>query len=187
MCGPRQKALCMLVFVTLVSACSVSESLVSRLDEATGVTVVSMEVPIVLARPTRLAVAARDYAYLGPVEINRMGRREYFLWVGLASTVDRPRVSEPPPRAMTLALVVDGLPMIVPLTDWNPDLEAPPYDGTTPVYASLAGRASFDQIMRIAAAESVVVHIITDSGGSLDYRLWDGDWPDWATFTARSP
>ena len=145
-------------------ACASPDALHSRLDDDTGLTVVTMHEPVVLARPTRMAVAARDYAHIGPVEVNRMGRREYYLWIGLSSTVDRERVAEPAPRAETLALLIDGQPSVLPLTDWNPELELPPYASSTPVYASLAARASLEQIQRIAAAGDVEVHIGTAQG-----------------------
>lgn len=177
----------LIVAVTLLGACSGHEPLTTRLDEMTGVTVVSMDTPIVLARPTRLAIAARDYAYLGPIEINRNGDREHYLWLGLASTIDRALVSDPPAQATTLALLVDGLPMNLPLTPWDEELEEQPYGGNSPVYASLSARASLDQIARIAKAESVTVHINTDAGDSFNYRLWEGEWPTWAPFSARTP
>lgn len=176
-----------IVSLLLVNACANREPLRSRLDDTTGLTVVTMQNPVVLARPTRLAVAARDYAYLGPVEINRRGEREHFLWIGLASTVDHARVDQPPPQAESLALLVDGVPMILPLSEWNSDLDVPPYAGSTPVYASLAARASLDQIRRIAGAQSVQVRIVTASGRALAYRHWDGEWPAWASFAAAAP
>jgi len=173
-----------ILFALVLAACAPAGTLQSRLDETTGLTVVTLKDPLVLARPTRLSATARDYAYLGPVEINRMGEREHFLWIGLASTLDRARIAEPPPQASTLALVVDGLPMILPLSEWLPELEVAPYSGNTPVYLTLAARASADQIRRIAAAESISVHIVTESGNTLNYRVWRGERPAWSAFAA---
>lgn len=171
----------------LAVACTSRDPLLSRLDEPTGLTVVTLEQPLVLARPTRLAVAARDYAYVGPVEINRNGRREHYLWVGLASTLDRARLKQSPPLAESLALLLDGAPMVLPLKDWEPDLEAAPYAGQSPVYAAFAARASLAQIERIAAAGVVEVRIVTAAGAAYPYRHWSGDFPDWAAFTAAAP
>jgi len=178
-----KRHLCLMLLVAIsATGCTSSEPLQSRLDESTGLTIVTIDTPVVLARPTRLAVAARDYAYLGPVEINRMGDRTHYLWIGLASTLDRARVSAQPPQVTTLVLIVDGSPMTLPLANWDIDLEVPPYTGNTPINDSLAARATVDQIERIARADTVVVYLITKSGTSLAYRVWDGDWLRWSAF-----
>ena len=80
----RRMAFFVAVVVLAVSACTAQEPLATRLDTS-GLTVVTVDEPVVLARPVRqLTVAARDYAYIGPVQINRMGNRDHYLWVGTA-------------------------------------------------------------------------------------------------------
>lgn len=163
----------------------------SRLDLNSGVTVQTLETPIVLARPIpRLATSARDYAYLGPVEINRMGTREYFLWIGMGSTLDRSFVGEPRPTATTLHLMLDGEPMPLPLSAWHQDIDTPPYAVGTPVHEHLHTRVSLDQLRRIARAGSIDVHIAAADMTTDRYRLWDGRWGEFAKFTyevANSP
>ncbi|MGI9343660.1 MAG: hypothetical protein ACR2QV_12485 [Gammaproteobacteria bacterium] len=156
----------------------------SRLDLNTGVTVQTLETPIVLARPIpRLATSARDYAYLGPVEINRMGTREYFLWIAMGSTLDRSFVGEPRPTATTLHLMLDGEPMPLPLSAWHQDIATPPYAVGTPVHEHLRTRVSLDQLRRIARAGSIDVHIAAADMTTDRYRLWDGRWGELAKFT----
>lgn len=184
MWGATSKIFAAIILALGLTACASKQVLQSRLDEATGLTIVTLPEPLVLARPTRYSAAARDYAYLGPVEINRMGEHEHFLWIGLASTLDRDRIAEAPPEASTLALVIDGLPMLLPLSEWNPDLEVPPYAGNAPVYLTLAARASADQIRRVAAADSISVNIVTKSGKTLSYKVWSGERPTWSAFAA---
>jgi len=163
-------------------ACTTQTPVTSRLDSS-GLTVVALNDAIVLARPVRqLTAAARDYAYIGPVEINRMGQREHYLWLGLASTVDRALADASPADAELLAILVDGQPMIFPLTDWSADLDRSPYETVVPVYATLSARASLDQIQRIAAATSIEVHIISNSGPAARYRMWQGAWSSWSLF-----
>ncbi len=61
-----------------------------QLDEQSGATIVRGPAVLVYARTEpRYSRSARDYVYLGPVETNRQGVREYFLWVGVATTIDR--------------------------------------------------------------------------------------------------
>jgi len=152
----------------------------SRLD-ASGITVVTLVDPLVVARPVAdLAAGTRDYAYLGPVEVNRMGELSYFLWVGLASTIDRERVNAVPEAAETLVVIVDQQPMTLALEIWQHDLESPPYAAAAPLYATLSARTTLDQIRRIAAAASVEIHIVSTTGAVRRYRHWQGVWPAWS-------
>ena len=168
----------------MLSACASNTQLTSRLDR-NGLTVVTLDEPIVLARPVRqLAAAARDYAYLGPVEINRMGNRDYYLWVGLASTIDRQLIGVSPAQVQELAVLVDGRPMLLPLVNWATDLEQSPYDTAVPLYATFAAHASLDQIRRIATAKSVEVHLVSASGMTRRYQKWQGDWASWSLLVA---
>jgi len=169
------------VFAALAMvACTAQTLVTSRLDSG-GPTVVTLDEAIILARPApRLAAAARDYAYLGPVEINRMGHRDYYIWLALASTVDRAFAGISPADAEALAMVVDGHAMLLPLTDWTSDLDRSPYETAAPVYATLSARTSLHQIERIAGAGTIEVHIISKSGQDARYRKWQGTWSSWS-------
>ncbi len=170
------------IAVLAISACTTQTPVTSRLDSS-GLTVVALNDAIVLARSARqLTVAARDYAYVGPVEINRMGQREHYLWLGLASTVDREFADLPPVGAESLAILVDGQPMMLPLTDWITELDRSPYETAVPLYATLSARTSHDQIQRIAAAKSIEVHVISNTGPAARYRMWQGAWSSWSLF-----
>jgi hypothetical protein len=190
---PAIRACCIALLSAAASygCTSTAVPLESRLDLNTGLTVQTLETPIVLARPIpRLATSARDYAYLGPVEINRMGTREYFLWIGMGSTLDRGFVGEPRPTATTLHLMLDGEPMPLPLSAWHQDTDTPPYAVGTPVHEHLRTRVSLDQLRRIARAKSIDVHIAAADTTTDRYRLWGGRWGELAKFTnevAESP
>ena len=173
---------CALAVVAItVCACAAHAPVATRLDSS-GLTIVTLHQAVMLARPVpQIAVAARDYAYIGPVEINRMGHRDHYLWVGLASTVDRRFADASPEDADSLALLVDGQPMVLALSDWNVTLDQLPYSATVPLYATLSGHASLDQIERIAAANFIDVHVVTRDGKSVKYERWRGDWKAWST------
>ena len=159
-----------------LTACAVQEPVATRLDSS-GLTIVTLREPVVLARPVPgLASSARDYAYVGPVEVNNMGKRDYYLWIGMASTVDREIAYTLPASADSVVLLVDGQPMTLTLADWPVRLDRPPYDAAVPFYARFAARASLHQIRRISEAESVDMHVIADTGTSMRYRLWEGGW-----------
>lgn len=154
----------------------------SRLDSS-GVTVVTLDEAILLAHTLpRVASGARDYAYIGPVEINRMGYRDYYLWVSLASTIDREFLGLTPTDATELVLLVDNEPMQFPISAWNTDLDVPPYASTAPVYATLEVSTTLDQIHRIAAAETIELHFIESTNANSQYEYWNGDWAEWQKF-----
>ena len=180
----RSRSLFVYALAALVmSACGTQPPIVSRLDTS-GITIVTLDDAVVLARPVRrITAAARDYAYIGPVQINRMGNRDHYLWIGLASTVDRAFADVSPAKVSTLALLVDGQPMTLPLKEWSMKLDESPYESTVPIYAALSAHASLDQIQRIASANTVAVHIVTDSGQSTRYQRWHGAWQAWSGFT----
>lgn len=166
--------------VVLLAGCATPPTSISRLDSS-GLTVVTLTDAVVFARPVRtLAAGARDYAYIGPIEINRMGDRQYYFWIGLASTVDRDLVGLVPADADALVLIVDESPMVLPLVEWDTTLDNPPYVSPAPIYATLAARTSLDQIHRIANANKVELYVAVKAGSTARYQRWQGTW---TTFT----
>ena len=112
--------------------------------------VVAYEDALVLARPVpHLSTSARDYVYLGPVEVTRNGVPRYFLWVGVTSTVDRSFAGEKPLQPIKLSLKLDGETLDLPLEAWVNDSGGFPYDTVTPVQASLRAAISFDDLERL--------------------------------------
>lgn len=87
----RARGLLVACALLLLSACAAPPApLRSELDPKTAVTTRSMGEPWIYAREaTELAVHARDYLSMGVVEVNRQGRRSYFLGVVAWSTIDR--------------------------------------------------------------------------------------------------
>ncbi len=168
------------LLISALGACTTVPGISSHFDEDTGLTVVALQEPVVLARAVpRLATAARDYVYLGPVRINRMGSIESYIWVGAASTLDRAAAGEAPPLAAGLVLLLDGVPMQLVLEDWQ-DQIAPPYRVSAPLYATRRARVATDQIARIAAAGSIQVYLTSDAGATAAYAPWHGSYGSWA-------
>ncbi|MDH3439550.1 MAG: hypothetical protein OEM63_02270 [Gammaproteobacteria bacterium] len=168
-----------------LAGCAAEFTSPSRLDSS-GLTVVTESAAVVFANPARtLASGARDYAYLGPVEINRMGHRQYYFWVGLASTIDQDYLQRDLPNADTLVLIVNGEPMSLPLSEWQTDLDVPPYESSAPVYRVFSADTSISQIHRIADAEFVELYLL--AGDELDARYlpWDRLWTGWREFPAE--
>jgi hypothetical protein len=176
------RAVTCLGLLCLLPGCAADLQSPSRLDSS-GLTVVTEPAAVVFANPSRtLATGARDYAYLGPVEINRMGRRQYYFWVGLASTIDQDYVQRELPDVDTLVLIVNGEPMLLPLSEWQMDLDAPPYQSSAPVYAVFSAATSISQIHRIADAEFIELYLVDGDDLDARYLPWDRLWVAWRGF-----
>lgn len=129
----------------------------------------------------RFSEAARDYLYLAPVESNEQGTRRYYLWLGLASTVDRAWLWAEQREAATLVLVFDGLPVALPLSAWDtpPEVETP-----APVHAVRRAQVTLDELERMTTASSIEVQITMSDGARAPFSIWRGDWTDWLPFVA---
>ena len=139
-----------------LGACGSSSALLERLDERAGMTLVSAREPLVFARTEpRYSRSARDYLYLGPVETNRQGVREYYLWVGVATTLDRGFIAPPADPPRILYLVVDGEPMELVLRPWSElvrtTIAEPLYEAAAPLQAELAARVTLQQLELLGA------------------------------------
>jgi hypothetical protein len=162
----------------LVACTAASNGALERLDERAGVVLTRAREPLVFARTEpRYSRSVRDYLYLGPVETNRQGVREYFLWVGVATTLDRGFLAPPAELPTTLYVTVDGEPIELPLARWHDLVRteiAQPYATAVPVGAELAARVTFQQLKLLDAA---VLQNVTIAAGPADtarrYERWE--------------
>jgi hypothetical protein len=155
-----------------------------RLDEPSGTTVLAGAEPMVFARTQpQYSGSGRDYLYLGPVETNRQGVREYYVWVGVATTLDRgylvPLVSEPE----RVFIDVAGEPMELALRPWRdrePSLrDARVYGTPVRLFAELAARVTLDQLQKLASEPLQAVRVVDRDGATRAYYRWHegSDWP----------
>ena len=82
-----------LLFTCMLAACTGMQvqQPVELLDDRTGITVAALQRPIELTQREIVAVGKRpSFAYLGPVEWNRMGSFTEGLWLHLAPGQDQP-------------------------------------------------------------------------------------------------
>jgi hypothetical protein len=171
----------MLVGVLALAACRTGGSgLVEQLDERTGVVLRRAREPLVFARTEpRYSRSSRDYLYLGPVETNRQGVREYFLWVGVATTLDRGFLAPPAELPHTLYVTVDGEPIELPLAPWyelvRATLGEPVYETAVPLGAELAARVTLQQLTLLEAAQLETVAVTGEARAALrSYVRWEG-------------
>lgn len=162
-----------------------------RLDRATGLTVSTADAPMVFARTEgQYSQSARDYIYLGPVETNRQGVREYYLWVGVTTTLDRGFLAPENEAPETLYAVVHGEPMVLELEPWSrrvPGLGAMDlYDTAVESRNHLAARVSLHQLAILASEGLESVRVEDLSGRIRLYRRWD-DGQSWRAFVRGTP
>lgn len=172
----------------LAAACSSSTSLVTEtLDPVTGVTVLRGTAPVVLYHDNSgYAAHARDYVYLGPVEINRMGGYSYFLWAGIWSTMrHEDHRSEQRDGFESVILFVDGEPLPLEFAGWTLDA----IGVTQPVYVKPVAsatdayyRVTIDQIRLIA--ESSDIQLRAGTAKPRLYSLWESQGSAYASLRA---
>jgi hypothetical protein len=178
--GVSQKtSLASLIVAAVLAGCAGGGRL-EQLDEQSGATIVRGPAVFVYARTeARYSRSARDYVYLGPVETNRQGVREYFLWVGVATTIDRGFIAPEAQKPLALYVEVQGEPIELPLKDWHElvptGFTKPMYSTTVPVREELAARVTLQQLVLIGGASPGSVSLVTgDNSGPRTFVRWNG-------------
>lgn len=164
------------IVASLLAACGSSGSLVEqKLDAVTGVTVTRSTAPTVLYRDNSAHAAhARDYVYMGPVEINRMGNNAYYLWLGIWSTMQDKVRSAERDGFETVIIYADGEPLPLELAGWTLDaigVSEPVYVKPVASAADAYYRVTIDQIRLIAESKDIQLRVGTTRPKS--YALWD--------------
>ena len=81
--------LAILVSLALTACATTGPPVGQRLDPQTGVTIRHVRTPLIFYRDNNARAAhARDFAYMAPITVNRSGEYNYFLWLGIWSSID---------------------------------------------------------------------------------------------------
>jgi hypothetical protein len=161
-----------------LSACGTNRA-ATVLDDRTGTTLVRGPEPIVFARSEpRYSRSGRDYIYLGPVQTNRQGVREYYLWVGVATTLDRGYLAPQANTPQTLILDLRGEPIELKLRPWRevvePGRRRLAYRASVPLAEELGARVTLQQLTLLDAAGLQSLRIDSGAGGApAAYVRWD--------------
>ncbi|MFQ5634876.1 MAG: hypothetical protein ACE5G3_06060 [Gammaproteobacteria bacterium] len=174
------------VMAVLSGGCSTvpaDEPLRQRLDNTSGATVTTLAEPMAFFReePT-LAANLRDYIYVGPVEVNRSGRRVYLLWTAFSSTIDRGG------RAVVLApeaayLMLDGELMELARTRGRLDLGIRLYEPPIPTDQIVVYRMTRAQFLAIARAGEVLFIADHSAARETAFASWRDSVSDWRRFS----
>jgi hypothetical protein len=171
-----------------LAGCLRAPAALERLDERAGLVLSRAEEALVFARTERrYSRSARDYLYVGPVEINRQGTREYVLWVGIASTLDRAFLAAPvAPNPRALVITVEGEPLELPLVPWAELVRTsgaePVYATAVPVTAELGARVTLQQLVLFERAPLAAILAEIDGATSRSFARWAG--PGFGDFVA---
>jgi hypothetical protein len=165
-----------LLATLLATGCVSTTTLVEeRLDLGTGVTVTHATAPIMLYRDnSAYAAHARDYVYLGPVEINRMGEYTYYLWLGIWSTISDAERSWQRDGFESITVYADGEPLQLELVGWTLEsigVSEPVYIKPVASAADAYYRVTIDQIRLIANAREIELH--AGASPARVYVMWD--------------
>jgi hypothetical protein len=160
----------------LLVACGGTDTLVyDRLDPLTGVTVTSAAKPLVFYRDRSAQAAyAKDYVYLGPIEVNNMGHRNYFIWLGVWGSSDSADRSSQMDDFETVVVFADGEPLGLEVSGWTPQsigMSESAY--VKPVASATDGyyRVTIDQIRLMAEARDLEIR--AGSSHPQTYAPWD--------------
>ena len=159
-----------------LGACATPDATVEqRLDEGTGVTITRAQTPPLLVRDTPAYGAyARSFVQVGALEVNRMGTRQYFLWMGTWNTDRTASAGEHRDGFDTIMLFADGEPVTLDVHGWTPDAigaSHPAY--VRPFATSLEAyyRVTINQLAMIAGANDIWLR--TSGTQPREFQLWD--------------
>jgi hypothetical protein len=160
----------------LMAGCGTSAPIVSEhLDPQTGATVTHGSTPLILYRDDSARAAyARDFVYIGPLSVNRMGEYRHFLWLGIWSSMDKQDVSAERDGFESIVIFADGEPLRLELEGWTLSsigVSEPVYNKPTATAADAYYPVTMDQIRLIASARDI--RLRTGAPRSDSYEPWD--------------
>lgn len=168
----------MLVFLlaSATSGCSSSTSFVrDDFDPGTAVTITTASAPLVFYRDSsHRAAFARDFVYLGPIQVNRMGSYRYYLWLGIWSAIPDVVPSDRRDGFESVTIFADGEPLQLEVAGWREEsigASEPVYTKPVASAADAYYEVTIDQIRLIA--ESRDLRILSTGPEQLSFEPWD--------------
>lgn len=166
----------LLAMLAIAAGCGSTGPLYEQtLDPVTGVTVLRSTAPVILYNDkSGHAAHARDYVYLGPIEVNRMGEYSYYLWMGIWSTMRDDVRSMQRDGFESIIVFADGEPLPLELAGWTLDaigVSEPLYNKPVASAADAYYKVTIDQIRLIAEARDIEIRAGT--AAPTTYVLWD--------------
>jgi hypothetical protein len=140
---------------------------VENLDQRTGMTIATLQAPVEFVESGMLSVNRHSsFAYLGPIEWDRMGEIRYGLWIHIAPGNDRAVADITSPAAVSLSLDDETVPLS---TIEAPRLGLEPYPAAVPWGQTAYFALSVDELKRLASAEKLTLHFHGVDGQRVDF------------------
>lgn len=164
-----------MISLCLVGCASSGPVVTDKLDPQTAATFTFCNTPLVMYRDTPSRAAyARNYIYLGPIQVNRAGAYQYFLWVGIWNTMQTADLTERRDGFESIIIFADGEPLFLDIAGWTPDA----IGASEPVYLKPVASAS-DAYYRVTAdqirliAEAREIRLRTTGSSAREFTMWD--------------
>ncbi len=169
------------MFLSLAACAATGASQpIERLDEGTGVTVASLQKPIEFVESGVLALNKHaSFAYLGPVEWDRMGAISHGLWLHVAPGNDAQVAAIGAPGAVDLQIDGESLTLA---TIEAPKLGREPYATVVPWGQTAMFGVTVPQLRRLAGAKELRLRFRGSDGASVDFQTGAGAAADIAAF-----
>lgn len=188
----EQLRICAAVVAATIVACAPvgSSNVREQLDERTGVTVTSMAAPLEFFSPLpERGLQAASFASLGPVEINRMGQRQTFLWLSVLPGEDeRERNTggtRPELKLQIIAASAALEPAYVTADAREIGLGQRVYDRPADWIGEAFYAISAAQLAQLAAADALLLELSAPDQESRRYELWKADLAGLRDFVQR--
>lgn len=179
------------VAATLAACAPVGTSNVrEQLDERTGVTVTTMAAPLEFFSPLpERGLQAASFASLGPVEINRMGQRQTYLWLSVLPGEDeRERDTGGTGPELRLQIFAAGTalePAYVTADGREIGLGQRVYERPADWIGEAFYLISAAQLAQLAAADALLLELSAPDQESRRYELWKSDLAGLRDFVQR--
>jgi hypothetical protein len=165
-----------LLALLAIAACGSSPTLTTeQLDPLTGVTVTRSTSPLVLYKENSARAAyARDFVYVGPLSVNRMGNYNHYLWLGIWSSLSTQQLPDQRDGFESIVIFADGEPLRLELEGWtlaSIGVSQPVYNKPTATAADAYYPVTMDQIRVIAEARDIQLR--TGGPRAQTYEPWD--------------
>lgn len=142
--------------------------------------------PVVLWRVVPgFGTGARDFLYLAPLDTNISGKRQFYLWFGLASTIDAARRPFAYTDLAAVTLLVDGATLELPLEPYVPtrrDLLEMPLQPLVDYRALVSAQ----QLRQIATPGPIRIISASTGGDDASFEWWAGERSSWAGLPAEN-
>jgi hypothetical protein len=160
----------------IIAGCASSPERVREiLDPQTSATITYSPTPMLFYRDDPAHAAhAKNFVSLGPLEVDRSGHYQYFLWLGIWNTNHSVNETDGRDGFESIVLFVDGEPLTLEVRGWTPKAigaSAPVYQ--QPVASALDAyyEVTADQVRLIAEAKELSLR--TTGFASHSFELWD--------------